>query len=109
MSSSRLVSILANEAKKSFWGSLGRRVVETAVITSVEWSIRNGLDIWRRKKLKADFREMDKRFKAEDEAAKKAKKSEDEGGDEKTEDVNYEEPSPEAGNDVVEPPAPDKT
>jgi hypothetical protein len=107
--SSRLVSILAEEAKKSFWGGLGRKVVETAVITSVEWSIRNGLDIWRRKKLKADFREMDQRFKAEDAAAKKAKAPGDDEGDEDGAQVDYDEPGPEAGNDVVEPPAPDKT
>ena len=104
---SRIVKILADEAKKSFWGGLGRKVVETAVLTSVEWSIRHGLDIWRRKKLKADFRDMDKVFKAEDEAEKKARKSTGEEGSK--EDVNYDEPGPEAGNDVVEPPGPDKT
>ena len=104
---SRIVKILADEAKKSFWGGLGRKVVETAVLTSVEWSIRHGLDIWRRKKLKADFREMDKVFKAEDAAEKKAKQTK--GEDDPKGDVNYDEPGPEAGNDVVEPPGPDKT
>ena len=87
-------------ATETFWKTLGKRVVTVAVTTTVEWSIRNGLDIWRRKKLKADFRAMDQRFKAEDEARKKEKESE-EASEKKDEEVDEGSPTD------VEPPSPE--
>ena len=51
----QIVAEAVKGATETFWKTLGKRVVTVAVTTTVEWSIRNGLDIWRRKKLKADF------------------------------------------------------
>lgn len=69
----KILEEIAKEATKSFWREIGEAFVRKAVETAVVESIKMNLDIWRRLKLKREFRELDKQFRAEDAAAKAAR------------------------------------
>ncbi|MEM1349703.1 MAG: hypothetical protein AAGI01_14170 [Myxococcota bacterium] len=91
----KILEELAKEATKSFWREVGEAFVRKAVETVVVESIKMNIDIWRRLKLKREFRELDKQFRAEDTASKAARSaamSASKGGDKKASESAEDDP-----------------